>query len=194
MASNVLPQGKRILFNSISDQHLTHNHQLTIKAWNDIINILKVQANVNAEYLTTLHTWLIGEGNAVIPSERSFVEYVLEDLPQSIVNYIYNNSIQSDVIDIATLENYDVHSDNEVPTTRLVVGLINQMSTNNGNRLSVLPEVSSNANLYRVYLYAEDNGPPSKISVRNMLDSKIRTVDRVPANLQSNEYIFMEIE
>ena len=43
-----------VLFNSISDQHLTYAHQLSIKTWNDAINILKTQANVNAEYIQQL--------------------------------------------------------------------------------------------------------------------------------------------
>lgn len=61
-------------------------------------------------------------------------------------------------------------------------------------RLSVLPIVNENAERDKVYLYADENGTSKRISMRNMLDTKIRTVNGIPNNLQVNEYIFNEIE
>ena len=47
-----------IMYNSIPNQLLTHPNQLTVKQWNDVVNILSTQANVNAEYINNLHKWL----------------------------------------------------------------------------------------------------------------------------------------
>lgn len=85
MATNRIDKKQDILFNSVPDQTLTHANQLTLKAWNDTINILRTQANVNAEYILTLHKWLIGTPMDTakyieIPDTTSFTEYVLEDL------------------------------------------------------------------------------------------------------------------
>ena len=49
MASKTIDKNVTPLYNNVPDQRLTQAHQLTIKAWNDIINILKVQANINTE-------------------------------------------------------------------------------------------------------------------------------------------------
>lgn len=87
MANNIFEKDHKILYNSVPDQRLTYANQLTVKNWNDIINILKVQANINADYLEKLHTWFIGnydptksfEENIVsIPGDKNFVEYILE--------------------------------------------------------------------------------------------------------------------
>lgn len=85
MATNRIDKKQDILFNSVPDQTLTHANQLTLKAWNDTINILRTQANVNAEYILTLHKWLIGTPMDTakyieVPDTTSFTEYVLEDL------------------------------------------------------------------------------------------------------------------
>lgn len=85
MATNRIDKKQDILFNSVPDQTLTYANQLTLKAWNDTINILRTQANVNAEYILTLHKWLIGTPMDTakyieVPNTTSFTEYVLEDL------------------------------------------------------------------------------------------------------------------
>lgn len=88
MANNVINKKPNILYNSIDVQRLTHPNQLTIQAWNNIINMLKIQANTNAEYIHMLHRWLIGEGQGdiVIPTEYeglenpSFIEYITKRL------------------------------------------------------------------------------------------------------------------
>lgn len=84
MANNVINKKPNILYNSVDVQRLTHPNQLTIQAWNNIINMLKIQTNTNAEYIHMLHRWLIGEGQGdiVIPTEYeglenpSFIEYI----------------------------------------------------------------------------------------------------------------------
>lgn len=97
MANNSFEKNQKILYNSVPDQRLTQPNQLTIKQWNDIINILKVQANINADYLEKLHKWFIGnydntktfEDNIIsIPVDEvtfgeytpSFAEYTLKKI------------------------------------------------------------------------------------------------------------------
>ena len=46
--ANKISKRDNIMYNDVSDQRLTYANQLTIKAWNDIINVLKTQANINA--------------------------------------------------------------------------------------------------------------------------------------------------
>lgn len=79
MANNIIDKKQNILHNSIDNQRLTHPNQLTIHAWNNIINMLRVQANSNAEYIEKLHKWFIGQGEDIvnIPSSESFADYVL---------------------------------------------------------------------------------------------------------------------
>ena len=86
MANNIINKHNTVTYNSISDQRLTYANQLTVKSWNDIINMLKTQANINATYLSTLHNWLIGTGSGTvtIPRECSFVEYVMNDFPTKV--------------------------------------------------------------------------------------------------------------
>ena len=60
MADNIIKKDANIVYNNIDDQKLTYANQLSIKAWNNIINSLKAQANTNTIYLEYLHKWLIG--------------------------------------------------------------------------------------------------------------------------------------
>lgn len=79
MADNLISKKYNILYNSISNQQLTYPNQLTIKSWNDIVNILRVQSNVNAEQLKVLYTWLIGPGEEPVENpggDIGYVEYV----------------------------------------------------------------------------------------------------------------------
>lgn len=61
-------------------------------------------------------------------------------------------------------------------------------------RLNALPNVNERTDRNKVYIYVDEDGNERKISMRNMLDTKIRTVNGIPINLQVNEYIFNEIE
>ena len=101
MANNVINKNQTILNNNISDQVLSHANQLTTKSWNDIINSLRSQANVNARYISTLHKWLIGtgEGTVIIPDEKSFTEFVLECLTKQVtVEIVQADQIAADSI------------------------------------------------------------------------------------------------
>lgn len=75
MANRILE--KNIFYNSISEQHLSFANQLTVHSWNDIINMLKYQANANAYYLEHLHKWLVGDDSAVTPEDfPNLLEYI----------------------------------------------------------------------------------------------------------------------
>ena len=96
MANNTFEKNQKILYNSIPEQRLTYANQLTVKSWNDIVNILKTQANINADYLERLHKWLIGTGtgNVAIEGTKPFVEYILNDY----VSLTENQEIEGDKV------------------------------------------------------------------------------------------------
>jgi len=82
MANNIINKQPKIFYNSIEDQKLTHNHQFTLKSWNDTINLLKTQSNCNATVLQELVKWLLGneQGAVIVPSSESFAEFVLNNI------------------------------------------------------------------------------------------------------------------
>ena len=115
MANNVIKKHQTILNNNVGDQVLSHANQLTTKSWNDIINSLRTQANVNATYLSTLHKWLIGtgEGTVIIPDEKSFVEFVLECLTKQVtVEIVQADEISADSIHTKSGDNVFTMSGN----------------------------------------------------------------------------------
>lgn len=94
-------------------------------------------------------------------------------------------------IDIATSENYDEESDNQLVTPKLTTKLIDEKAV--PKRLTILPNVDSSFNRKNIYLYADENGTSKRISMKNLLDKKMRTVNSIPSDLQEGEYIFLEI-
>lgn len=78
MADKQFSQKHNLIFNNIPGQVLTYSNQLTIKAWNDTINILRVQTNTTVDYLKKLHTWLVGDGESFInySGANSFFGYI----------------------------------------------------------------------------------------------------------------------
>lgn len=93
MANRILE--KNIFYNSISEQHLSFANQLTVHSWNDIINMLKFQANANAYYLEHLHKWLVGDDSAVTPEDfPNLLEYV-KYVNDRFANYYTKNAIDS---------------------------------------------------------------------------------------------------
>ena len=80
MANNVINTKNSIMFNSIPEQHLLYANQLTLESWNSIINMLRTQANANANYLQTLHTWLLGNENKEYVIDTSFVQHVFNEI------------------------------------------------------------------------------------------------------------------
>lgn len=123
MANNVFEKQQNILYNSVPEQRLTQPNQLTIKSWNDIINILKTQANINTDYLQKLHNWFIGhyddtkdfnENIINIPVDEivfgdyspSFAEYVLNEIKYIIETpLVINNKVNVETIASGTLVN-----------------------------------------------------------------------------------------
>lgn len=66
-----------MIYNTIEDQKLTHANQLTIHAWNRIINILKTQANNNSQEIERLINWL---GFRDVKSFQNYITAQLEEL------------------------------------------------------------------------------------------------------------------
>ena len=146
-------------------------------------------------------------GHIGFASSKDLVE-LEQDIPEKVIETIKDNGEETQAlemeqtteldvaeaieINVGTSEQYDEESDKEVATTKLVKELVNKHAV--PKRLSVLPIVNENAERDKVYLYADENGTSKRISMRNMLDTKIRTVNGIPINLQPNEYIFNEIE
>lgn len=146
-------------------------------------------------------------GHIGFASSKDLVE-LEQDIPEKVIETIKDNGEETQALEmeqtteldvaeaiefnVGTSEQYDEESDKEVATTKLVKELVNKHAV--PKRLSVLPIVNENAERDKVYLYADENGTSKRISMRNMLDTKIRTVNGIPINLQPNEYIFNEIE
>lgn len=58
--------------------------------------------------------------------------------------------------------------------------------------LSILPKLSKNANRNYANVYVDNNGVGSRISVKELLSTLLRTSDKIPDDLQNGEYIFLE--
>lgn len=60
-------------------------------------------------------------------------------------------------------------------------------------RLSTLPNISNMADRSNAYLYVDNNGSDSKISISKMLGNLLRKGESIPLDMQPNEYLFLEI-
>lgn len=61
----------------------------------------------------------------------------------------------------------------------------------NDTSISILP---NNINRNNAYFYIDNDGQSSKISMKDLLDKKIRTVTSQPTDLQVGDYILMKLE
>ena len=61
----------------------------------------------------------------------------------------------------------------------------------NDTSISILPNDAERTN---AYLFIDNNGQASKISMQDLLDKKIRTVSEEPNDLQVGDYILMKLE
>lgn len=59
-------------------------------------------------------------------------------------------------------------------------------------RLNMLQDLDVKANKDKVYLYADNNGVDSKVSINSMLKAFIRKDIEVPVDMQPGEYLFLE--
>ena len=110
-----------ILFNNVDEQRLTHPNQLTVHAWNDIINTKRTQANAVAMYLKRLDYWFLDESNpdswySRIESRFENIYSAIDDLQARMVqeeseldNEIFIGSLEP------TTENYRVWIDDDDP-------------------------------------------------------------------------------
>lgn len=91
--------------NSIDKQELSYANQLTVKQWNDIINILRIQTNNNTNYLRQLHSWIVGynssEDYAIIEDGKNLYQWIKDEL-QSFEDYV--NRIKSEFVSVDNKE------------------------------------------------------------------------------------------
>ena len=59
---------------------------------------------------------------------------------------------------------------------------------------STLSIISNDFDKSEAYVYVDYNNTSNKISISNIVDKKIRTVEEVPSDWKNNEYIFEEIK
>jgi hypothetical protein len=175
------------MHNNVSDQRLTYANQLSVKAWNDTVNILKTQANINATYLETLHNWLVGTGESeyIIDIDKSLIEYVKDDL--ATYEWVDTNYHKKDL----------VYTKDEA----IALGLIEVKEYNEETgEISLL----YNADLYDVkfdettgnLIFAfNDNGSitekPFKISDPDMFRLSFKTVESLPTENISTSTIYL---
>ena len=135
MASNTL-NSKPVLYNSIPDQKKVYANQLTTQEWNDIINILKTQSNVNAAYIERLHNWLVGENvNISIDSELPFVEHTINEL-SLLAERVSNNKSSITNLDTNKADKKDLN--NYVPKVEGKGLSSNDYTTDEKNKLAGL--------------------------------------------------------
>lgn len=60
--------------------------------------------------------------------------------------------------------------------------------------LDIFSNIDTNKDRSKLSIFVDEEGTPKKVSMRAMLDTKIRTVNEVPNDLQENEYIYLEIK
>lgn len=61
----------------------------------------------------------------------------------------------------------------------------------NDTSISILP---NDVNRSNAYFYIDNDGQSSKISMKDLLDKKIRTVSSQPTDLQVGDYILIKLE
>ena len=59
---------------------------------------------------------------------------------------------------------------------------------------STLSILSNDFDKSEAYVYVDYNNTSNKVSISNIVDKKIRTVEEVPSDWKINEYIFEEIK
>ena len=60
-------------------------------------------------------------------------------------------------------------------------------------RLSTIPNLDNKANRKNAYLYIDNNGSDSKVSINSMLNCFLRKGDSIPEDMQPDEYLFLEL-
>lgn len=90
---NKLKVAQEFVNNSIPNQELSYANQLTVKQWNDIINVLRVQTNTTTNYLRQLHSWLIGINNtedyAIVEDGLNLYDWIKRTL-ENFTSEIFN--------------------------------------------------------------------------------------------------------
>jgi len=60
-------------------------------------------------------------------------------------------------------------------------------------RLSTIPNLDTKANRKNAFLYIDNNGSDSKVSINSILNCFLRKGDSIPEDMQPDEYLFLEI-
>lgn len=68
----------QLIYNNIPDQAKRAANSLTIQEWNQVVNVLKQQANMNTEHLEKLHRFLFESWNADTTGYYEFITDIQE--------------------------------------------------------------------------------------------------------------------
>ena len=98
---------RQFIYNSIPHQTLLHANQLTVRAWNDYINILRIQTNDSSTYIETLNKWLFSESSVEENFyDDGFVPYIISSLNSlkgsKLDTSVFDSTIQSIRAELST--------------------------------------------------------------------------------------------
>ena len=107
---------------------------------------------------------------------------VRSDGPGNVVSDIEYNSDTNELIakkptDFATAEELSILEQNVIPKD-----------------FTTLSILSNDYNKTDAYVYVDYNNTSNKMSISNIVDKKIRTVESAPSDWKNNEYIFEEVK
>lgn len=96
------------------------------------------------------------------------------------------------LIDVYKADDTTLTLDNETKTFKIKEEYLQNKYV--PQELDIFSNIDTNKDRSKLSIFVDEEGTPKKVSMRAMLDTKIRTVNEVPNDLQENEYIFLEIK
>ena len=113
---------KLLVFNSIPEQHMTYANQLTLREWNNIVNMLRVQTNNTTIYLKQLHSWItagstslkqiVQENRDTVQDHENRLVSIESDINKYVISNIYDevNEGNPTSISVTTLDGEDTYT------------------------------------------------------------------------------------
>lgn len=204
---------KNIFYNSVSEQHLSFANQLTVHSWNDIINMLKFQANANAYYLEHLHKWLVGDDSAVTPEDfpnlLEYVKYVNDrftdyytkvQVDQALSNY-YTKDIVDEKIQRLSVDLNNIHGQLITRlSTKAEISWVDQQLSTKANKTDLFSKdyndlLNTPTIPERVSQLQNDSNFTNKTYVDNLVASvpkfAILVVEQLPTANISNTTVYL---